>query len=164
LCGLKGARLEYLIGGGVCCLVACFLLYGAVFSLFAALFRNGAVARKLRIEEAAKNGMAANDSLKQQLTTVQGILASYSAHEARVFSDVVEKRKADSAVLLALAEAHPELKGNRQFEDAIRQVERIQREVVRYQLAFNGAVRDYNEYIDTWPNRIFINGVEFPKF
>lgn len=107
------------------------------------------------------------DLIPQLVSTVQG----YAAHERQLFADIAEKRSAALAAgddpakrgvaeselsrpvgrLLALAEGYPELKASGNFLDLQKQLADTEDRVEMARRFYNGAVRELNTLVETFP-------------
>jgi LemA protein len=95
----------------------------------------------------------------------------YAAHERALFADIVAKRSAAMNAtgvagkaaaegelqgslrkLLALAEAYPELKANRNFMTLQHQLAELEDHLQMARRYYNGTVRDYNIGIQSFPD------------
>lgn len=110
------------------------------------------------------------DLIPQLVSTVQG----YAAHERQLFSDIAEKRAAAMAAgddpvrrgaaeqelsrpvgrLMALAEGYPDLKASGNFLDLQRQLADTEDKIEMARRFYNGAVRELNILVETFPANI----------
>ncbi len=110
------------------------------------------------------------DLIPQLVTTVQ----AYAAHERQLFEDIAEKRnaalaagdnaaqrgEAESALskpvsrLIALGEAYPELKANQNFLDLQDELSETENKIEMARRFYNGAVRELNTAVETFPSNI----------
>jgi LemA protein len=110
------------------------------------------------------------DLIPQLVTTVQ----AYAAHERQLFEDVAEKRNAalaagddaaargaaESALsrpvgrLIALGEAYPDLKANQNFLDLQNELSETENKIEMARRFYNGAVRELNTAIETFPSNL----------
>ncbi len=110
--------------------------------------------------------------------TVQG----YATHEKKLLTDVVEKRNAaqsadnahdreqaenalsrDVTKLIALAEAYPDLKANEQFLALQDELSETEDKVAFARRFYNGAVRELNTMIETFPTNLIAGMFGFSK-
>lgn len=107
------------------------------------------------------------DLVPQLVSTVQG----YAAHERQLFADIAEKRSAALAAgddpakrsiaegelsrpvgrLLALAEGYPDLKASGNFLDLQKQLADTEDKIEMARRFYNGAVRELNTLVETFP-------------
>ena len=107
------------------------------------------------------------DLIPQLVTTVQ----AYAAHEKNLFEDIAAKRNAalaagddaaqrgaaESALskpvgrLIALGEAYPDLKANQNFLDLQNELSATEDKIEMARRFFNGAVRELNTAVETFP-------------
>lgn len=118
------------------------------------------------------------DLIPNLIETVKG----YAAHEDKLFHDIAELRAksiaggsvADqSAVgqamsqalgkLFAVAEAYPELKADANFRDLQDKLAGIEDEIQLSRRYYNGAVRNYNTMIESFPTNLIANNFKFEK-
>ena len=118
------------------------------------------------------------DLIPNLIETVKG----YAAHEDKLFRDIAELRAKSisggsvaeqSAVgqamsqalgrLFAIAEAYPELKADANFRDLQDKLSGIEDEIQLSRRYYNGAVRNLNTMIESFPSNIVANGFKFEK-
>ncbi len=110
------------------------------------------------------------DLIPQLVSTVQG----YAAHERQLFADIAEKRSAALAAgddptkrgvaeselsrpigrLVALAEGYPDLKASGNFLDLQKQLADTEDKVEMARRFYNGAVRELNTLVETFPANV----------
>lgn len=110
------------------------------------------------------------DLIPQLVSTVQG----YAAHERQLFADIAEKRSAALAAgadpakrgvaeselsrpigrLMALAEGYPDLKASGNFLDLQKQLADTEDKVEMARRFYNGAVRELNTLVETFPANV----------
>lgn len=118
------------------------------------------------------------DLIPNLIETVKG----YAAHEDKLFRDIAELRaksisggsvgeqsavgQAMSAALgrlFAIAEAYPELKADANFRDLQEKLAGIEDEIQMSRRYYNGAVRNLNTLIESFPSNIVANFFKFAK-
>lgn len=118
------------------------------------------------------------DLIPNLVETVKG----YASHEDKIFRDIAELRaksiaggsvadqsavgQAMSAALgrlFAVAEAYPELKADANFRDLQDKLSGIEDEIQLSRRYYNGAVRNLNTMIESFPSNIVANFFTFAK-
>lgn len=118
------------------------------------------------------------DLIPNLIETVKG----YAAHEDKLFHDVAELRAKSIAGgsvaeqsqvgqamtaalgrLFAIAEAYPELKADANFRDLQDKLSGIEDEIQMSRRYYNGAVRNLNTMIESFPTNIIANMFSFTK-
>jgi LemA protein len=118
------------------------------------------------------------DLIPNLIETVKG----YAAHEDKLFRDIAELRaksiaggtvaeqsavgQAMSAALgrlFAIAEAYPELKADANFRDLQDKLSHIEDEIQLSRRYYNGAVRNLNTMIESFPTNIIAGQFSFQK-
>lgn len=118
------------------------------------------------------------DLIPNLIETVKG----YAAHEDKLFRDIAELRAKSisggtvgeqSAVgqamsqalgkLFAIAEAYPELKADANFRDLQDKLAGIEDEIQMSRRYYNGAVRNLNTMIESFPTNLIANQFGFSK-
>ena len=118
------------------------------------------------------------DLIPNLIETVKG----YAAHEDKLFHDIAELRAQSisggsvaeqSAVgqamsqalgkLFAVAEAYPELKADANFRDLQDKLAGIEDEIQLSRRYYNGAVRNLNTMIESFPTNIIASQFKFEK-
>ncbi len=65
--------------------------------------------------------------------------------------------------LFALAEAYPDLKANENFAELQRSLETIEGEIQMSRRYYNGAARDLNVKVESFPSNLIANAFRFVK-
>ncbi len=118
------------------------------------------------------------DLIPNLVETVKG----YASHEDKLFRDIAELRaksiaggsvgeqsavgQAMSAALgrlFAIAEAYPELKADANFRDLQDKISGIEDEIQLSRRYYNGAVRNFNTTIESFPSNFVANFFRFVK-
>ncbi|TCT42019.1 LemA family protein [Martelella mediterranea] len=160
-------------------IVIVFAIIGFVISLYNALVRARQTA------EEAWSGIDVQlkrraDLIPNLVETVKG----YAAHERGTLEEVVEKRnKAQSVAsgdvagraeaegelsqalgrLFALSEAYPDLKANQNFADLQASLEKTETEIQMARRYYNGATRDLNVRVESFPSNLIAGQFGFHK-
>jgi LemA protein len=118
------------------------------------------------------------DLIPNLIETVKG----YAAHEDKLFRDIADLRaksiaggsvgeqsqvgQAMSAALgklFAVAEAYPELKADANFRDLQDKLAGVEDEIQLSRRYYNGAVRNFNTQIESFPSNVVANFFRFTK-
>jgi len=147
----------------------------AILAVMAVLIYNQLIAKR----QMANNGWAdidvqlkrRSDLIPQLVTTVK----AYAAHEKQLFEDIAEKRNralaagddpsargaAESQLtqpvsrMIALAEGYPELKASGNFLELQKELAETEDKIEMARRFYNGAVRELNIAVETFPNNLF---------
>jgi LemA protein len=118
------------------------------------------------------------DLIPNLIETVKG----YAAHEDKLFRDIADLRAKSIAGgtvgeqsvvgqamtaalgrLFAIAEAYPELKADANFRDLQEKLAGIEDEIQLSRRYYNGAVRNFNTMIESFPSNFVANFFNFVK-
>ena len=110
------------------------------------------------------------DLIPNIVETVKG----YTKHEKDTLKEVVELRNStydkmsdeekiktneqlSSGInkIMALAEAYPDLKANKNFKDLSKQLTKVEDDIANSRKYYNGVVRIYNNKVEMFPSNIF---------
>ena len=164
--------------------IALWVIVGIIVILlivFVSIF-NGLV----RLRNQVKNAWAQIDvQLKRRHDLIPNLIETvkgYAAHEEKLFRDIAELRAKSiaggtvaeqSAVghamsaalgrLFAIAEAYPELKADANFRDLQEKLAGIEDEIQLSRRYYNGAVRNLNTMIESFPSNFVANYFKFEK-
>lgn len=160
------------------------LAIAAVVVIYAIIIYNGLV-RARQVKEEAWSGIDVQlkrraDLIPNLIETVKG----YAAHEKSTFEEVIAMRNRAQAVpagdvegraqaegllsqalgkLFALAEAYPDLKANTNFLELQRSLEAIEGELQMSRRYYNGAARDLNVKVESFPSNLVAGQFGFSK-
>ncbi|MDX0674946.1 LemA family protein [Sinorhizobium medicae] len=160
------------------------LAIGVAVILYLVFAYNGLVNARQMAEE-AWSGIDVQlkrraDLIPNLVETVRG----YAAHEKSTIEEVVALRNRARAVpegdvaaraaaegalsqalgrLFALAEAYPDLKANENFVELQRSLETIEGEIQMSRRYYNGAARDLNVKVESFPSNLIANVFRFAK-
>ena len=158
------------------------LIILAVLALIVVFIYNGLVRTKVRVDEAWSDISVQlkrrYDLIPNLVNTVKG----YAKHEKSVFEEVTEARanalsaqtvteaaKADNQFqtalksLFAVAEAYPDLKANQSFQQLQAELVDTEDKIQAARRFYNGAARDLNTKIQTFPTNIFAGMLGFKQ-
>lgn len=153
-------------------------------ALYVVFAYNGLV-RARQVAEEAWSGIDVQlkrraDLIPNLVETVKG----YAGHERQTLEEVVELRNKAQAVpsgdvaargqvegllsqalgrVIALAEAYPDLKANTNFLELQRSLEGVEGEIQMSRRYYNGAARDLNVKVETFPNNLIAGPFGFTK-
>ncbi|HEV7304694.1 LemA family protein [Ensifer sp.] len=160
------------------------LAIGVVVILYLVFVYNGLVKAR-QVAEEAWSGIDVQlkrraDLIPNLIETVKG----YAAHEKSTLEEVIAMRNRAQAVpagdvegraqaegalsqalgkLFALAEAYPDLKANENFAELQRSLETIEGEIQMSRRYYNGAARDLNVKVESFPSNLIANAFRFVK-
>lgn len=163
-----------------------YILIGIIVlaALYVVMIYNGLVKARQMAEE-AWSGIDVQlkrraDLIPNLIETVKG----YAAHEKGTFEEVVKLRNQAQAVpagdvagraqaegllgqalgkIIALAEAYPDLKANQNFSELQESLETIESEIQMSRRYYNGAARDLNVKVESFPNNLVAGQFGFSK-
>ncbi|RVG48439.1 LemA family protein [Sinorhizobium meliloti] len=160
------------------------LAIGVAVILYLVFVYNGLV-KAWQMAEEAWSGIDVQlkrraDLIPNLIETVKG----YAAHEKSTLEEVVTLRNRAQAVpegdvaaraaaegalsqalgrVFALAEAYPDLKANENFAELQRSLETIEGEIQMSRRYYNGAARDLNVKVESFPSNLIANAFRFVK-
>lgn len=148
--------------------------------LFLIYIYNSLVRSKVRVDEAWSDITV---QLKRRLDLIPNLVESvkgYAKHERKVFEDVTKARtaalgahtvgeaaQADNMFqealksLFAVAEAYPQLRASENFQQLQTEITDTEDKIQASRRFYNGAVRDLNIKIQTFPNNLFASMLGF---
>ncbi len=155
-----------------------------IIILYVVFIYNGLV-RSRQMAEEAWSGIDVQlkrraDLIPNLVETVKG----YAAHEKSTFEEVVKLRNQAQAVpagdvagraqaegllgqalgkLFALAEAYPDLKANQNFVELQKSIETIEGEIQMSRRYYNGAARELNVKVESFPSNLVAGQFGFAK-
>ncbi|MGR9169350.1 LemA family protein [Rhizobium sp. KDH_Rht_773_N] len=155
-----------------------------LIALYVIFIYNGLV-RSRQMAEEAWSGIDVQlkrraDLIPNLIETVKG----YAAHEKTTLEEVVELRNRAQAVpagdvagraqaegllgqalgrLMALAEAYPDLKANQNFAELQASLETMESEIQMARRYYNGAARDLNVKVESFPSNLVAGQFGFAK-
>lgn len=156
----------------------------AAIALYVVFIYNGLVKAR-QMKEEAWSGIDVQlkrraDLIPNLIETVKG----YAAHEKSTFEEVIAMRNRAQAVpagdvegraqaegllsqalgkLFALAEAYPDLKANTNFLELQRSLETIEGELQMSRRYYNGAARDLNVKVESFPSNLVAASSVLPR-
>ena len=144
--------------------------------------------RLVKVRQMAAEGWSGIDvQLKRRADLVPNLVDTvkgYAAHERMLFEeiarirteiakansgDVAEREKLERSMsgalskLLALAEAYPDLKASEGFRDLQTSLATIEDEIQMARRYYNGAARNLNVLVETFPSNLVANAFSFRK-
>ena len=150
--------------------------------LFGVALYNGLVKKKVRVDEAWSD---ISVQLKRRYDLIPNLIETvkgYAKHESGVFQAVTEARanalsaqgpkaqaKAENAFsdtlksLFAVSEAYPDLKANQNFQQLQSELVDTEDKIQAARRFYNGAARDLNIAIKTFPNILFAGMLGFTQ-
>ncbi|MDK1384555.1 LemA family protein [Sinorhizobium sp. 8-89] len=160
------------------------LAIGVAVILYLVFVYNGLVKAR-QVAEEAWSGIDVQlkrraDLIPNLIETVKG----YAAHEKSTLEEIVALRNRAQALpqgdvtaraavegalsqalgkLFALAEAYPDLKANENFVELQRSLETIEGEIQMSRRYYNGAARDLNVKVESFPSNLIANAFRFAK-
>ncbi len=163
-----------------------FIALGVIvlIALYVIFIYNGLV-RSRQMAEEAWSGIDVQlkrraDLIPNLIETVKG----YAAHEKSTLEEVVELRNKAQAVpagdvagraqaegllgqalgrVMALAEAYPDLKANQNFSELQASLETMESEIQMARRYYNGAARDLNVKVESFPSNLVAGQFGFSK-
>ena len=155
-----------------------------LIALYVIFIYNGLV-RSRQMAEEAWSGIDVQlkrraDLIPNLIETVKG----YAAHEKSTLEEVVSLRNQAQAIpsgdvaargvaegllgqalgrVMALAEAYPDLKANQNFAELQASLETMENELQMARRYYNGAARDLNVKVETFPNNLVAGPFGFSK-
>lgn len=160
------------------------LAIAAVVVLYAVILYNGLVKAR-QVKEEAWSGI--DVQLKRRADLIPNLIETvtgYASHEKETLEKVVELRNRAQAVpagdiagraqaegllsqalgrIFALAEAYPDLKANQNFAELQETLETLENEIQMSRRYYNGAARDLNVKVESFPSNLVASVFKFLK-
>ena len=151
------------------------LVIGAVIVWAIAIY-NRFVKRKNVVQEAWSGIDVQLKRRSNLIPNLVEVVKGYAKHEAETLSKVTEQRTGNSVAersahetevskaiqsLLAVAEAYPDLKANENFLDLQNNLDEIESHIQSARRFYNGAVRDLNILVESFPSNLIANIFNF---
>jgi LemA protein len=161
-----------------------FLAALIALSVFAIVLYNGLVKKRQMVEE----GWSGIDvQLKRRANLIPNLVETvkgYASHEKEALEavtrmrtaaasmpkdDVAGRAKAEGALgqalgrLFAVAEAYPDLKANQNFSDLHQSLDEVEDAIQMARRYYNGAVRNLNVAVESFPSNLVANQFKFEK-
>ncbi|NKN38509.1 LemA family protein [Agrobacterium sp. a22-2] len=156
----------------------------ALAAAYAVIVYNGLVKSKQMTEEAWSGIDVQLKRRADQIPNLIEIVKGYAKHESETLEKVVELRNRAQGVpagdiegraaaegllgqalgrVMALAEAYPDLKANENFLELQRSLEGIEGEIQMSRRYYNGAARDLNVKVESFPSNLVARNFGFIK-
>lgn len=151
------------------------LIIGAVI-VWAVTIYNRFVKRKNVVQEAWSGIDVQLKRRSNLIPNLVEVVKGYAKHEAETLSKVTAQRTGNSVAergahetevskaiqsLLAVAEAYPDLKANENFLDLQNNLDEIEGHIQSARRFYNGAVRDLNILVESFPSNLIANIFNF---
>lgn len=164
--------------GGIGFLVLLLVLVGALVAWGVSLY-NQLVKKRNHVED---GWSGVEVQLKRRYDLVPNlvqIVKKYAEHEKSTLSEVIELRNAAKAAstredgrveekfsqvlsgLMLQVEAYPELKSNANFLELQKQLQKVEDDLQYARRYFNGAVREYNTLVQSFPSTLIATRYDF---
>ena len=154
----------------------------AAIGIYAVIIYNGLVKARQIVRE-AWSGI--DVQLKRRADLVPNLIETvkgYAKHEKDTFTEVIEMRNRAQTVaagdvagraqaegmlgaalgkLFALAEDYPDLKANENFSELQNSLEELESEIQMSRRYYNGAARDLNVRVESFPSNLVANTFKF---
>lgn len=160
-----------------------FLIIGAVLALIALMIYNGLIRKKNEVENAF-GGM--DVQLKKRYDLIPNIVSTvkqYASHEKDLLEQVTklraqavsgnlsndEKVAVDNQIsgamrgIMVAVENYPDLKANENFLHLQRTLNEVESQISASRRAYNAAVTDYNNGVETFPANIMAGMMGFKR-
>ncbi|HEX8762806.1 MAG TPA: LemA family protein [Candidatus Saccharimonadales bacterium] len=156
----------------------------AVLVIAVIVMYNALVRTKIRVEEAWSDITVQLKRRYDLIPNLVNAVKGYAKHEAKVFQDVTEARsnalnaqgkgvketaqaenqfEAALKSLFAVAESYPQLRASENFQQLQAELTDTEDKIMASRRFYNGAARDLNIKIDTFPSNIIAGMFGFKK-
>lgn len=148
-----------LIGAGI--VVAAVVLVGSFF----VHANNTAITLEEQINDAAAQIQVQEKRRVDLVYNLVDTVQNYDEYESSTLTSITEARtSADSgnvdeavAAINAVAEAYPDLKSSANYTALMNELSLTENSIAQYRNSYNTQVKNYNKFIRTFPNNIFLS-------
>ena len=105
---------------------------------------------------------------KHESETLENVMkARYSAMNATSSADKVKKENALTSTLKTLykvTENYPQLKADKHFSELMKELSKVEDEILNSRKYYNGVVKDYNTALQVFPKNLVAKMFKFEKY